>query len=96
MSSASLRRSGDNRLVGELSVRLLRGPADGKIIELDSPLDAELTIKVRRRLGFRIIESSAGSEPIESTHTRKTAELHRYRLVQREPPTMEWVGRVEP
>ena len=82
--------------MGELSVRLRHGPADGNIIELDSPLDEELTIKVQRRFGFRLVESFAGSEPIESNHARKTAELHRYRLVQREPPTMEWVGRVEP
>jgi hypothetical protein len=80
--------------VSVLRVRLCRGPVNGEVIELDSPLE-ELTVEVRRSVGFRLCESFGGSEPVESKHVRRTGELHRYRLVQRDPPVMEWVGRME-
>lgn len=78
-----------------LPVRLRRGPVNGEVIELDSPLEEELTVEVTRSVGFRLCESLGGSEPVESKHVRRTGELHRYRLVQLDPPVMEWVGLME-
>jgi hypothetical protein len=76
-------------------VQLRSGPVNGELVDLEAPLDEELTIEVSKTVGFRLDESFGGAEPITSNYVRRTGEFHRYRLVQGEPAVMEWVGRVE-
>ncbi|HKP19264.1 MAG TPA: hypothetical protein VJT84_12345 [Gaiellaceae bacterium] len=76
-------------------VQLRSGPVNGELVDLEAPLDVELTVEVTRAVGFRLFESIGGAEPVTSDYVRRTGELHRYRLIQGEPAVMEWAGRIE-
>jgi len=82
------------RLVPDLIVLLRGGPADGQKVELPAPLAEEVEFEVARTVRFSLVESVAGSVPLVSGQRTKKATRHRYRLMQREPPVMEWTGRV--
>ena len=78
-----------------MRVRLVAGPGDGQVVELNQPFDEELTIEVRRAASFRLTESWPEARAVESEHEYKAAELHCYRRIRQDPPLMEWAGPVE-
>jgi len=80
--------------VSDVVVSLRGGPADGKTVELEALPDEELELEVARVVPFGLTGSIGASEPIVSGHRLSQSVRHRYRLVQRHPPMMEWVGQV--
>jgi len=81
--------------VGGMLVVLRGGPADGRTVEIDDPPPEELEIEIVRRLRFCLAESVGGSRPVVSRRLTSGIERHRYRLLQRDPLVVEWLGRVQ-
>lgn len=78
-----------------MRVLLQGGPAHGRALELDVLTSPEVEIEVDRTVHLGLTESVGGSTPVFSGYRKRTTERHRYRLVRRDPPVMEWTGKVE-
>jgi hypothetical protein len=76
-------------------VVLRGGPADWRSVEVDDPPPEELEVEIVRTLQFRLAESVGGSRPVVSRHLTSGIERHRYRFLQRDPPVLEWLERVQ-